>query len=266
MCQSSSSTSKNVTGGSAEPDQTAWIKGGKHPCRHPHLGPLNHHNKVWRIVLLGAPGVGKGTQAKLLGESLGSCHLSTRTVFRTAQESNGEDFSPALKNGLDYLNRGDVVPDETVLNLVGERLKCLKCSGGFLLDGFPRTVPQAKALEQLLDSQDCPLSAVIHYELPIEPLVARLSGGRTCTHCQAVYHVTTHRPKIAEVCDRCGGALLQHKDDRLASARVRTAAYQQATQPLLDYYQQRGLLVNVAAHGTPAEVRQRTQLSVRMRD
>ena len=188
----------------AKHDRTAWLLGDKHLCLMPPRTPLK---QAWRVILLGAPGVGKGTQAELLCERLGCCHLSTGDVFRAAKSCQGGDLSPAMKNALDYMKRGDLVPDETVLNMVGERLKCLNCSGGFLLDGFPRTVAQAMALEQLLESHQIKLSVVFNYELPIEQIVDRISGRRTCPDCKAVYHVSTRPPKIADACDHCGSKL-----------------------------------------------------------
>jgi adenylate kinase len=237
-------------------DRTAWLKGGDHRCLMPPRIPAG---KASRIILLGAPGVGKGTQAELLCERLGTCHLSTGDVFRSAKCCAENDLSPAMHNALDYMKRGDLVPDETVLNMVGERLRCLNCSGGFLLDGFPRTVAQAKALEQLLESHHIQLSAVFNYDLPIEQIVARISGRRTCAGCKAVYHVSTRPPKIADVCDQCGGKLLQREDDRPEAVKVRMEAYQNSTKPLIDFYQQRGLLVTIQADGTPEEIYQRTQ-------
>lgn len=239
-------------------DRTAWLKGGEHKCQMPPRTPLG---KAWRIVLLGAPGVGKGTQAELLCERLGTCHLSTGDVFRAAKCCSDDHLSTAMESALVHMKRGDLVPDETVLDMVGERLCCLNCSGGFLLDGFPRTVAQAKALEQLLESQDIKLTAVFDYELPIEQIVARLSGRRTCAGCKAVYHVTTRPPKVAGVCDHCGGELIQREDDRPESVKVRMEAYQSSTRPLIDFYQQRGLLVTISADGSPEEIYKRTRLT-----
>ena len=126
---------KNDAGGALPPtDRTAWLKGGKRTCLTP---PRKSAAKPWRIILLGVPGIGKSTQAKLLCERLGTCHLSIRDIFHAATSYPKEGLTPAIQNALDYLKRGEVVPDETVLNLVGERLRCLNCSGGFLLDGFP---------------------------------------------------------------------------------------------------------------------------------
>ncbi len=241
-----------------QPDRTAWLKGGRAECQ---MSPHKPLGTASRIILLGAPGVGKGTQADLLCHRLGACHLSTADIFRTLKCADDKELSPAMHNAIDHLKRGELVPDETVLNLVGERLRCLKCSGGFLLDGFPRTVAQAKALGQLLETHNIKLTAVFNYELPVEKLVARLSGRRTCANCKTAYHLTTRPPKFSDLCDRCGGKLFQREDDRPEAVRVRLAAYQKAVQPLLDFYQQCGLLFNISAEGSAEEVFQRTRLT-----
>ena len=132
------------------------------------------------------------------------------------------------------MRRGDLVPDETVLALVAERVGCLRCEGGFLLDGFPRTVAQAEALENLLAGEKLKLDAVLSYELPLEQVVARLSGRRTCPDCKAVFHVEARPPKVAGVCDQCDGKLYQREDDRPESIRVRMEAYERSTAPLAD--------------------------------
>ena len=248
----------------AKPDRTAWLKGSKHHCLIPPPTPPT--GKAWRLILLGAPGVGKGTQAELLGERLGTCHLSTGDVFRAAKGCPKAELTPAMQNALDYMKRGELVPDETVLNLVGERLRCLNCTGGFLLDGFPRTVAQAKALEQLLESNGIALTAVFDYELPIEQIVARLSDRRTCTLCKTVYHAASRPPKVAGVCDQCGGKLFQREADRSEAVKMRVESYQTSTKPLIDFYQQRNLLVSIPADGTPEEIYQRTRRYVLTRD
>src|SRR5208282_1829482 len=130
-----------------KPDRAAWLKGGNAVCSNPPSKPAG---RIWRLVLLGAPGVGKGTQAELLSERLGACQLSTGDVFRAAKCLAEGDRSPAMKAALQYMVRGDLVPDEIVLAIISERIRCLHCCGGFLLDGFPRTVAQAEVLENLL--------------------------------------------------------------------------------------------------------------------
>jgi adenylate kinase len=214
------------------------------------------HDRPYRLVLFGPPGVGKGTQAELLTHVLGTCHLSTGDVFRAAPCA-GEQ-SPAAKEALDAMRRGELVSDALVVALVRERARCLRCRGGFLLDGFPRTIAQAEALDVLLAEQGVSLDAVLDYELPTEEIVARLSGRRTCPRCKAVYHVTTRPPAAEGVCDQCGGGLVQREDDRPEAVRVRMQTYQASTQPLTEYYRRTGKLVRVQATGTPAEILERT--------
>jgi adenylate kinase len=210
------------------------------------------HDHPYRLVLLGAPGAGKGTQAELLTQTLGTCHLSTGDVFRAAQcESNP---SPALNDALGAMRRGELVSDAVVVSLVRERARCLRCRGGFLLDGFPRTVAQAEALDALLAEQGVTLDAVLNYELSLEEVVARLGGRRTCLGCKAVYHVTARPPRAEGVCDQCAGSLVQREDDRPESIRVRMQAYEDSTRPLAEFYRRVGKLLTIEASGTPAEI------------
>ena len=239
---------------SAKPDRAAWLKGGSAAC---NVKPESQA-RPRRLVLLGAPGVGKGTQAELLARRLGACQLSTGDVLRAAKSLDPCDRTPALNAALDFMHQGRLVPDETVLNIVRERVSCLRCEGGFLLDGFPRTVAQAEALERLLKQEELRLDAVLSYDLPIEKVVSRLSGRRTCAGCKAVYHVETRPPKQADVCDHCGGNLVQREDDRPESVRVRMDAYEKSTAPLVEYYRRRNLLISVSAEGSPEEILRRT--------
>ncbi|HEV7927148.1 MAG TPA: nucleoside monophosphate kinase [Verrucomicrobiae bacterium] len=234
--------------------RAAWMKGGQAQCS-PQPQPSA---RAFRLVLLGAPGVGKGTQAELLSQRLGACHLSTGDIFRAAKSLGVEERTPALNEALSYMSQGRLVPDATVLAAVREREGCLNCPCGFLLDGFPRTVAQAEALEKLLEQDGRPLTGVIDYELPIQELVERLGGRRTCSGCKAVYHLISHPPRTENVCDRCGAALYQREDDQPESIHVRMKAYQESTQPLIQFYQQRGLLKSIKADGTPVEIFQRT--------
>ncbi len=230
-------------------DRTAWLQGGSAVCRTPPAETARPR----RIVLLGPPGVGKGTQAALLGETLGACHLSTGDIFRAARAGNCET-SPVMRAALDYMRRGDLVPDNIVLELVNERCRCLTCAGGFVLDGFPRTVAQAKALDLLLKERDLALDAVIVYELPATEILARLSGRRTCPACKAIYHLTARPPKTAGRCDHCQTPLVQREDDHIEAIRVSLGAYDRATTPLTGYYRARALLVTIPAIGTPPEI------------
>jgi adenylate kinase len=228
-------------------DRAAWLKGDGACCSVPPVAQPHPS----RFILLGAPGVGKGTQAALLREHFGACHLSTGDIFRAAKNSSENGRSAAMTVAVDCMQRGELVSDETVLNLVSERTKCLHCGGGFLLDGFPRTVPQAKALEKLLAKQGVKLDAVLDYRLPLEKIIARLSGRRVCSSCKAVFHIESLPPKKEGICDNCGGTLIQREDDRPESIRVRMVAYNKNAVPVKRFYQRRNLLVSVAAAGTP---------------
>lgn len=237
-------------------DRTAWLKGGQAQCIHQ---PGHPAGEPWRLVLLGAPGVGKGTQAALLCERLMACHLSTGDIFRAAKAEPGGPKTPALECALECMRKGELVPDGTVLALVTERTRCLRCGGGFVLDGFPRTVAQAESLSLLLRKEAIGLTAAINYELPIDEIVARLSGRRVCPKCKAVYHLAGHPPKKEGVCDQCGTALEQREDDRPEAIRVRMRVYEESAQPVVDYYRRAGLLISVPAYGTPEEIYVRTK-------
>ena len=209
-------------------------------------------------MLLGAPGVGKGTQAQLLSRRLGACHLSTGDVFRSAGSRSDCDQSPAMKAALLHMRRGELVPDSTVWDMVHERSGCLHCGGGFILDGFPRTLSQAESLKQLMEDEKIALHAVVNYELPLSEIVARLSGRRTCRKCKAIFHVTGQPPKMEGVCDHCGGELFQRDDDRPESITVRMETYERSTTPLIQFFSSLGLLVPVAAEGSPEDICART--------
>jgi adenylate kinase len=238
----------------AKNDRASWLKGAAATCSS---RPLLRRNPC-RFILLGAPGVGKGTQAELLCERLGTCQLSTGDVFRSTKSLPATERSPAIEVAMDCMRRGELVSDETVLNIVRERTNCLTCGGGFLLDGFPRTVAQAEALSQLLEQQMVKITAVLNYDMPIEKIVARLSGRRTCSGCKAVFHATTRPPRTEGVCDHCGKPLIQREDDRPEAVRVRMEVYENSTKPLIDYFDKRGLLVTIRAEGTPEEIYERT--------
>jgi len=233
-----------------EKDRAAWLRGPSAQCED---APANDP-RAWRLVLLGAPGVGKGTQADLLNQRLQACHLSTGDVFRAAGSRSECEQSPAMKEALAHMRRGALVPDSTVWEMVRERIACLRCGGGFILDGFPRTLGQAESLQQLMDSEGLGLTAVVNYELPFSEIVARLGGRRTCEECKAVFHVTERPPKVAGCCDRCGGKLFQREDDQPESIKVRLEAYERSTAPLIEFYGKAGLLVRVAATGSPDEI------------
>ena len=235
-------------------DRRAWLQGDGAQCEPPRFATASPR----RVVLLGAPGVGKGTQAELLSERLGACQLSTGDVFRAAGTLKPCELSPALCEALEFMRAGALVPDATVLDVVRERSRCFHCGGGFLLDGFPRTLAQAEALDELFDAEGVRLDAVLSYELPIEKIVSRISGRRTCDQCKAVYHVEARPPRTEDVCDHCGGCLSQREDDRHEAVRVRMQAYETSTAPLAEFYRRRGLLVSIEAEGTPEEIFGRT--------
>ena len=240
-------------------DRKAWLGSASANCDEPPA----HLDQAKRLVLLGAPGVGKGTQAELLCEKLGTCHLSTGDLLRAAKALDDDERSAALTTAMRSMRRGELVSDATALGLVTERIGCIKCEGGFLLDGFPRTTVQAEALDALLTEHSSQLDAVISYDLPFEQIVERLSGRRTCSICRAVFHLASRPPKLEGFCDHCGGMLYQREDDSAQSIRVRIESYQQNTTPLIDYYRQKKLLLSVSALGTPEEICARTLSAIR---
>ena len=190
------------------------------------------------IILMGPPGAGKGTLAKQLKESLSLVHISTGDMFRDAIKAQTE----LGKLAQSYINKGDLVPDDVTIGLVKERLSQKDCEGGFLLDGFPRTLPQAEALSELTKEINRPIDVVVNLDCDNEELVRRISGRRVCKNCGAPYHIGTMKPKVEGVCDLCGGPLYQRKDDNEEALKVRLEHYVSETKPLLDYYAKLGLL------------------------
>ena len=231
-------------------DRASWLCGPSATCSAPPKGV----DRPWRLVLLGAPGVGKGTQAEMLVERLGVCHLSTGDVFRGAASPSNTTRTPAMTEAVRHMRKGELVPDSTVWEIVRERSGCMRCRGGFVLDGFPRTITQANALQQLMKSEGLTLDGVFNYELPTEQIVARLSGRRTCEKCKAVFHVTGRPPKTSDVCDHCGGKLIQRDDDRPESIKVRLEAYERETSPLIQFYRELGKLMSISAAGSADDV------------
>jgi adenylate kinase len=163
-----------------------------------------------------------------------------------------------MKSALAAMHRGELVSDELVIAMVAERRQCLSCQGGFLLDGFPRTVKQAEALEEMLIELNVKLDAALCLELPIEDIISRLSGRRTCRLCKSVFHVSNLIPTASDACDHCGGQLFQREDDRPEAIRTRMQVYEEETRPLIDYYQRHGKLSRVKAVGNPTEIHDRT--------
>ncbi len=235
-------------------DRCGWFQPSAGPC----ADARQTNGSAWRLVLLGAPGVGKGTQADLLNRRLDACHLSTGDLFRAASKQQERDQSPAMRSAMEQMRRGELIPDGTVWEMVRERTSCIRCAAGFVLDGFPRTLGQAESLKHLMESERIPLTAVVNYELPLAEIVARLSGRRTCEKCKAVYHITGNPPQAEGICDRCQGKLFQREDDRPESITVRMAAYERSTAPLIEFYKSLGLLVSIPAVGSPDEICART--------
>jgi adenylate kinase len=163
-----------------------------------------------------------------------------------------------MRAAIEYMRRGELVPDSTVWEMVRERSGCINCGGGFILDGFPRTLAQAEALKLHMESEKVPLGAVVNFELPLAEIITRLSGRRICEKCKSVFHVSSLPAGGEGVCDRCGGRLYQREDDRPESIAVRMEAYERSTAPLIEFYKGLGLLVSVAATGSPDEICGRT--------
>lgn len=190
------------------------------------------------IILMGPPGAGKGTLAKQLMSALNLVHISTGDMFRDAIKA-GTPLGTLAKS---YIDKGDLVPDEVTIGLVKERLSQGDCAKGFLLDGFPRTLPQAEALRELSKEINRPIEVVVNLDCDNAELIRRISGRRVCKTCGAPYHVITLKPKVEGVCDICGGPLYQRADDNEEALKVRLEHYVQDTKPLLDFYAKEGLL------------------------
>jgi adenylate kinase len=206
-----------------------------------------------RVVLLGPPGAGKGTQAKLLRDRFEACQISTGDILRKAVA----DKSPLGKEAESYLSRGELVPDDVIVRLVGERLKQRDCAKGFVLDGFPRTLPQAESLEGILRAMALPLDGVLSIQVPHDVIVQRLAGRRNCQNCGALYHVNFDPPRDGETCDRCGGRLLQRDDDREETITTRLRVYESQTAPLANYYRERGNLREIDGVGKVEDIQKR---------
>ena len=190
------------------------------------------------IILMGPPGAGKGSVATLLRERLNLVHISTGDMFREAI-SKGTELGLLAKS---YIESGKLVPDEVTIGLVKERLSQEDCNAGFLLDGFPRTLPQAEALEVISKEISRHIEAVINLECDEAELIRRISGRRVCKSCGAPYHIVSKRPRVEGICDVCGGSLYQRKDDNEEALKVRLQLYAKETKPLLDFYEARGTL------------------------
>jgi len=196
------------------------------------------------MVLLGAPGAGKGTQAKMLAGKYGILHISTGDILRENVSNNTE----LGKKAKEYMDKGELVPDTVLIDIIRDRLSRPDTDNGFLLDGYPRTIPQAEALDNIFGQLGKRLDVVINIEVPDEELVARLAGRRMCK-CGASYHVTFNPPKKDGICDICSRELYQRDDDTESSVKTRLVAYYNQTHPLIEYYTDKGLLRTVIGTG-----------------
>jgi len=194
-----------------------------------------------RIVLLGGPGVGKGTQAQRLSTEFNLAHIATGDILRQSIK-DGTELGIMAKS---YMDKGLLVPDEVVIGIIEDRLAQPDIKSGFILDGFPRTVPQAEALDKLTAEMSLSIDTVVNIKAAADVIVQRLSGRRTCRECQTVYHILYSPTKKEGVCDNCGGQLYQRDDDKEETIRKRLDVYEKQTFPLLDYYQKSGKLMEV---------------------
>ena len=194
-----------------------------------------------KIIMLGAPGAGKGTQAKMIAEKCGIPHISTGDIFR-ANIKNGTELGAKAK---EYMDKGLLVPDELVCDLVVDRIQQADCEKGYIQDGFPRTIPQAEALEAALNAIEQKLDYAIDIDVPDENIINRMSGRRACVGCGATYHVLFNPTKVEGKCDVCGESLILRDDDKPETVKKRLDVYHTQTQPLIDFYTERKVLVEV---------------------
>ena len=193
------------------------------------------------IVLLGAPGAGKGTQAAVISDTLGLAHVASGDLFRQAQD-NGSELGTLVRS---YMEKGELVPDAVTIRVIRERISAPDCAQGFILDGFPRTLEQAKALDEALTEKGKAVDVVLYIKVSTEELVKRLGGRWVCRNCQTPYHVISSPPRVAGRCDRCGGELYQRPDDSEEAVRNRLRVYSTETAPLIEYYTGQGKLVEI---------------------
>ena len=194
-----------------------------------------------KIIMLGAPGAGKGTQAKMIADKYQIPHISTGDIFR-ANIKNGTELGMEAKK---YMDQGLLVPDELTVKILLDRVANEDCKNGYVLDGFPRTIPQAEALDAALEKAGAKIDYAINVEVPDENIVNRMSGRRACVACGATYHLVHIPPKAEGVCDTCGKELILRDDDKPETVKKRLGVYHEQTQPLIDYYTKKGALVEV---------------------
>jgi adenylate kinase len=194
-----------------------------------------------RLIILGAPGAGKGTQAKNISDRLNIPHISTGDIFR-AHISNNTELGLKAKS---YMDKGLLVPDELVVDIVVDRIKAEDCKEGFLFDGFPRTIPQAIALDKMLDARDSNIDFAINIDVDDATIINRMSGRRACPHCGATYHLAFFPPAKEGICDKCGSQLILRDDDAPETVKKRLTVYDEQTRPLIEYYQDKGILKSI---------------------
>ncbi len=194
-----------------------------------------------KIIMLGAPGAGKGTQAKMIAEKCGIPHISTGDIFR-ANIKEGTELGKKAKG---YMDKGELVPDELTCDLVMDRISHDDCKNGFILDGFPRTIPQAEALSAALEKAGQAMDYAIDIEIPDQNIIDRMGGRRACAVCGATYHLVNIPPKVEGHCDECGGPLILRDDDKPETVKNRLSVYHTQTQPLIEYYSKKGILSEV---------------------
>lgn len=195
-----------------------------------------------RLVLLGPPGAGKGTQAKVLSQEYKIPHISTGDMLREAVKA---ETAVGLK-AKGFMDKGELVPDGVVIEIVAQRVAKADCESGFILDGFPRTKTQAEALDKTLSALSCPIDLVLYFKTSAETIIKRLSGRRVCKNCGANYHIKNIPPKVEGVCDACGGELYQRDDDKEETVLNRLKVYEQTVPEIIDYYQSKGILRTVS--------------------
>lgn len=203
-----------------------------------------------RLLIMGPPGAGKGTQAALIKDTYNIVHISTGDMFRKAMKNE----TPLGKLAKEYIDKGELVPDSVTISLVRERLQEEDCEKGFLLDGFPRTIAQAIALDDMLSELNIKIDKVINVEVPDEDLIERITGRRICLNCGAGYHVKNQPPKVEGICDNCHGLLYQRDDDSEETIKNRLVVYNRQTKPLLEYYKNAGILATIEGKGTIEEI------------
>lgn len=194
-----------------------------------------------KIIMLGAPGAGKGTQAKQIADKYNIPHISTGDIFR-ANIKEGTELGKKAKT---YMDQGLLVPDELVVELVADRIQQDDCKNGFVLDGFPRTIPQAEALDAALEKINEKMDYAIDVDVPDENIIRRMSGRRACLSCGATYHIVSIPTKTEGICDRCGSNVVLRDDDQPETVKKRLEVYHEQTQPLIDYYKNQGILRTV---------------------